>query len=382
MKKVLVLGSTGSIGESTLEVISNFPEKFKITGIVAGKNINKVSKQIKKFNIKFVGIKEKSDLKILKKEFPKVKFYAGEEIIEMVKENPADIVVAAIVGSAGLLPSYEALSSGKDLALANKEALVMAGKFFNEIAREKKKKIIPIDSEHSAIHQSLRAGKRREVKRLILTCSGGPFWKLPKEDFSKITLKDALKHPTWSMGKKITIDSSTLANKGLEVIEAHFLFGFKKEKIDVVIHPQSIIHSMVEFEDGFIILQMCPNDMKFPIQYALSFPERLKSPFNPLNLSNLNLNLFDVDTEKFPMLELAYLSLREKKGFPMVYSLSNEMAVYSFMEGKIKFLDIPDIVKESLEKFGNFEAASIYEIIQKEKELKLKIEEIIKKRKK
>ncbi|MEJ5166791.1 MAG: 1-deoxy-D-xylulose-5-phosphate reductoisomerase, partial [Thermoanaerobaculia bacterium] len=181
-------------------------------------------------------------------------------------------------------------------------------------------------------------------------------------------------------GKKITIDSATLANKGLEVIEAHFLFGFEGEKIDVVIHPQSIVHSMVEYRDGFIISQMCPNDMKFPIQYALSFPERLNSPFKPLNLLNLNLNFFPVDREKFPMLKLAYLSLKEKKGYPMVYSLSNEMAVYSFMEGKIGFLDIPKIVEESLEKLTNFELKSIYEIIEAEKELKLKIEDIIKKR--
>lgn len=382
MKKVLILGSTGSIGESTLEVISKFSEKFSLTGIVAGKNIRKLKEQIKKFNVKFVGIKDKKDLKDLKKQFLGVKFFAGEEINEMVKEVPSDIVVGAIVGSQGLLPSYEALKSGKDLALANKEALVMAGKFFGKIAKEKKKRIIPIDSEHSAIHQALRAGKKNEVKRLILTCSGGPFWKWEKKDFHKITLKDALKHPTWHMGKKITIDSATLANKGLEVIEAHFLFGFEAEKIDVVIHPQSIIHSMVEYKDGFIISQMCPNDMKFPIQYALSFPERLESPFKSLNLSNLNLNFYDVDKEKFEMLKLAYLSLKEKKGFPMVYSLSNEIAVYAFMEEKINFLDIPEIVKDCLEKFGNFEANSIYEIIEKEKELKIKIEEMIKKRKK
>lgn len=382
MKRILLLGSTGSIGESTLEVISKFPDKFNLTGIVAGKNIEKLKEQIKKFNVRYAGIKDKKDLKILKKEFPEVKFFAGEEIVQMVKEVPSDLVVGAIVGSSGLLPSYKALEEGKDLALANKEALVMAGKFFNKIAKEKRKRIIPIDSEHSAIHQALRAGKKREVKRLILTCSGGPFWKWEKKDFSKITLKDALKHPTWSMGKKITIDSATLANKGLEVIEAHFLFCFEGEKIDVVIHPQSIVHSMVEYRDGFIISQMCPNDMKFPIQYALSFPERLNSPFKPLNLLNLNLNFFSVDREKFPMLELAYFSLKEKKGYPMVYSLSNEMAVYSFMEGKIGFLDIPEIVEESLEKLGSFKLKSIYEIIEVEKELKLKIKEIIKKRSK
>ncbi|MEJ5167138.1 MAG: 1-deoxy-D-xylulose-5-phosphate reductoisomerase, partial [Thermoanaerobaculia bacterium] len=203
MKRILLLGSTGSIGESTLEVISKFRDKFNLTGIVAGKNIKKLKEQIKNFNVKYVGIRDKGDLKVLKKEFPEVKFFAGEEIMEMIKEVPSDIVVGAIVGSSGLLPSYKALEEGKDLALANKEALVMAGKFFNKMAKEKRKRIIPIDSEHSAIHQALRAGKKREVKRLILTCSGGPFWKWEKKDFSKITLKDALKHPTWSMGKKI-----------------------------------------------------------------------------------------------------------------------------------------------------------------------------------
>lgn len=383
MKKVLILGSTGSIGESTLEIISFLKDKFEITGVVGGKNIKKLSEQIKKFKIKNVGVKDKKDLKILKKEFPKVKFYAGEEeIVEMVKKTPSDIVVGAIVGSAGLYPSYAALESGKTLALANKESLVMAGEIFLKKAKELKKEIIPIDSEHSAIHQALRAGKKSEVKRLILTCSGGPFWKLEKENFKKIKLEDALKHPTWNMGKKITIDSATLANKGLEVIEAHYLFGFEENKISVVIHPQSIIHSMVEYRDGFIISQMCPNDMKFPIQYALTFPERFKSPLKPLNLSNLNLSFYDVDKEKFPMLNLAYESLKEKKGFPMIYSLSNELSVYAFIEGRISFINIPEIVEKCLEDFGAFEAESLEEIKEKEKELIPKINDIIKKRSK
>jgi len=383
MKKVFILGSTGSIGENTLEVISFFKDKFKITGVVAGKNIKKLSEQIRKFDIKIAGIKEKEDLKVLKKEFPKVKFYAGEEeIVEMVKNTPSDIVVGAIVGSKGLAPSFAAIESGKTLALANKESLVMAGEIFIKKAKEKKKEIIPIDSEHSAIHQALRAGKKSEVKRLILTCSGGPFFKLEKEKFKGIKLEDALKHPTWNMGKKITIDSATLANKGLEVIEAHFLFGFDESKIDVVIHPQSIIHSMVEYVDGFIISQMCPNDMKFPIQYALSYPKRIKSPFKSLNLYDLNLSFFSVEKEKFPMLDLAYKSLKEKNGYPIVYSLSNELSVYSFIEGKISFTEIPEIVKESLENFGGFKINSIDEILEKEKELTIKIRKIIKKRSK
>jgi 1-deoxy-D-xylulose-5-phosphate reductoisomerase len=383
MKKVFILGSTGSIGENTLEVISFFKDKFKITGVVAGKNIKKLSEQIRKFDIKIAGIKEKEDLKVLKKEFPKVKFYAGEEeIVEMVKNTPSDIVVGAIVGSKGLAPSFAAIESGKTLALANKESLVMAGEIFIKKAKEKKKEIIPIDSEHSAIHQALRAGKKSEVKRLILTCSGGPFFKLEKEKFKYIKLEDALKHPTWNMGKKITIDSATLANKGLEVIEAHFLFGFDESKIDVVIHPQSIIHSMVEYVDGFIISQMCPNDMKFPIQYALSYPKRIKSPFKSLNLYDLNLSFFSVEKEKFPMLDLAYKSLKEKNGYPIVYSLSNELSVYSFIEGKISFTEIPEIVEESLENFGGFKINSIDEILEKEKELTIKIRKIIKKRSK
>lgn len=383
MKKVLILGSTGSIGESTLEVISFFKDKFEVAGVVAGKNIKKLSEQIKKFNIKAAGIKDKKDLKILKKEFPKVKFFAGEEeIIEMVKTTPSDIVVAAIVGSSGLAPSYSALESGKTLALANKESLVMAGEIFTRKSKEVKKEIIPIDSEHSAIHQALRAGRKEEVKRLILTCSGGPFLKLEKEKFKEIKLEDALKHPTWNMGKKITIDSATLANKGLEVIEAHYLFGFDADKIDVIIHPQSLIHSMVEFKDGFIISQMCPNDMKFPIQYALSYPERLDSPFKGLNLYDLSLSFLKPHKEKFPMLELAYKSLKEKKGCPFVFSLSNELSVYAFIEGKISFTDIPEIVEESIETFGNFKVTSIEEVLEKEKELTIKIKDVIKKRSK
>lgn len=380
MKKVLILGSTGSIGQNTLEVISSFPQKFKISGIVAGKNIEKVSEQIKKFKINNVGVKDKNDLKILKKEFPKVKFFAGEEIIEMIKEVPSDIVVGAIVGSAGLLPSFKALENKKNLALANKEALVMAGELFIKKAKEVKRDIIPIDSEHSAIHQALRAGKKSEVKRLILTCSGGPFWKWDIKDFNKIKIEDALKHPTWNMGKKITIDSATLANKGLEVIEAHYLFGFSKDKIDVIIHPQSLIHSMVEYKDGFIISQMCPNDMKFPISYALSFPKRFQSKFARLNLIGLNLSFFGVDKNKFPMLSLAYKALEEKNGYPMVYSIANEVCVYSFLENKISFLDIPEIVKEALNLYGGFNLNSIEDIIEKENYLNFKIKELIKKR--
>lgn len=382
MKKVLILGSTGSIGQNTLEVISNFPEKFKISGIVAGKNIEKLSEQIKKSKINNVGIKDKNDLKILKKEFPKVKFFAGEEIIDMVREIPSDIVVGAIVGSAGLLPSFKALENKKDLALANKEALVMAGDLFIKKAKEVKKDIIPIDSEHCAIHQTLRAGKKSEVKRLILTCSGGPFFKWDVKDFHKIKVEDALKHPTWNMGKKITIDSATLANKGLEVIEAHYLFGFLKDKIDVIVHPQSLIHSMVEYKDGFIISQMCPNDMKFPIQYALSYPKRFQSKFAPLNLIGLNLSFFEVDKNKFPMLALAYKALEEKNGFPMVYSIANEICVYAFLENKISFLEISEIVEEAFNLYGGFNLKSIEEIIEKEKYLNLKIKELIKKRSK
>lgn len=382
MKKVLILGSTGSIGKNTLEVISNFPEKFKISGIVAGKNIKELSEQIKKFKIKNVGIKDKNDLKILKKEFPKVKFFAGEEIIDMIREVPSDIVVCAIVGSAGLFPSFKALENKKDLALANKEALVMAGDLFIKKAKEVKRNIIPIDSEHCAIHQALRAGEKSEVKRLILTCSGGPFWKWDIKDFHKIKVEDALKHPTWNMGKKITIDAATLANKGLEVIEAHYLFGFLKDKIDVIIHPQSLIHSMVEYRDGFIISQMCPNDMKFPIQYALSYPKRFQSKFNPLNLIGLNLSFFEVDKDKFPMLNLAYKALEEKNGLPIVYSIANEICVYSFLENKISFLDIPKIVKEALNLYGGFNLNSIEDIIEKENYLNLKIKELVKKRSK
>ncbi len=383
MKKIIILGSTGSIGQNALKVLSNFKDEFKVVGLVAGKNIDLLIKQIKEFNVKNVGIKDKRDLVYLKKIFPKVNFFGGEEeISKMVEEVKADLVVGAIVGFAGLMPCYKALESGKDLALANKEALVMAGNFFKKISKEKKKKIIPIDSEHSALHQALRAGKKNEVRRLILTASGGPFLNLDLKEFNKIKVEDALKHPTWIMGKKITIDSATLANKGLEVIEAHFLFDFPPEKIDVVIHPQSIIHSLVEYVDGFIISQLSINDMKYPIQYALTYPKRLKTPFKYLNLYNLNLSFFEPDFKKFPMLPLAYEALKEKKGLPAIYSLSNEISVYNFLEGKIKFMDIPKIVEDSMEKFYDFNPNSLEEIISKEKELRSKINEMVLKRRK
>lgn len=378
MKKILLLGSTGSIGENALKVIESFPLKFKLAGIIAGKNLKKIEEQILKYKIKNAGINDKEVANVLKKKFPDLRIFSGEdEILKMIDEIDFDLALSAIVGSAGLLPSYKIIEKGKNIALANKESLVMGGDFFIKKAKEKRVKIIPVDSEHCAIHQALRAGKKNEVKRIILTASGGPFWKKNLKELKNVKVKDALKHPTWKMGKKITIDSATMANKGLEVIEAHYLFGLPHEKIDVIIHPQSIIHSIVEFRDGFLIAQISPNDMKFPIQYALSFPERLPSPFKPLNLSKLNLNFFKVDFKKFPMLGLAYYCLKEKKGYPMVYSIANEICVYGFLEEKIKFLDIPKIVEASLERFGNINPGSVMEIKEIEKEIKEKIKGII-----
>jgi 1-deoxy-D-xylulose-5-phosphate reductoisomerase len=352
MKRLILLGSTGSIGVSTLDVVAHFKDEFSVAALVAGKNTERLIEQARRTGVKRVGVADREAAKAVKRALPKVKVFAGPDgIADLVAETEAEMVVAAIVGEAGLVPAFRGLETGKDLALANKEAMVMAGTLFNREAKRRKRRILPIDSEHCALHQCLRAGKKDEAEKLILTASGGPFLNKKASAFASITVEDALKHPTWSMGPKITIDSATLGNKALEVIEAHFLFGFPADAIDVVIHPQSQIHSMVAYRDGSVIAQVSPNDMKFPIQYALAWPRRLPSPFGRVAFPGMTLTFLPVDERKFPLLPLGYAALRRGGGYPMVFSLANELAVLEFLKGRIGFLDIAAVVERTLDRW-------------------------------
>ena len=356
-KKVLILGSTGSIGENTLKVIEKFPERFKVVGLVAGSNREKLQEQKEKFNVERTALYSEVSLEGIKK---------------LIDETDFDVAVCAISGSAGILPTYWAAEKGKRLALANKESLVCAGNFITEVARE----IIPVDSEHSAIFQCLVGEKKEEVDEIILTASGGAF--LNRENLEEVKPEEALKHPNWDMGKKVTVDSSTLMNKGLEVIEAYWLFGLPVERIKVVIHPQSIVHSLVRFRDNSLKAQLGVPDMRIPIAYALSYPERLllKGEELRLNLFGLNLTFLEPDTEKFPCLRLAYESLRMGYPYPIVLNAADEVAVDLFLKGKIRFTEIPELIEETLNRADFKPPEDIYEVAEidrKAKELSLEV---------
>jgi 1-deoxy-D-xylulose-5-phosphate reductoisomerase len=349
MKNVVVLGSTGSIGRNALSVLSDFTDRFSVFGLSSNVNIGLLRKQIKRFKPKKVVITDEESFRSFKEE-TEIEILLGlEGLKELCSDPEVDLVINALVGSVGLLPSFEAVESKKNLAIANKETLVMAGDLLIQKAKEKNVKILPIDSEHSAILQCLLTGKKNEVKRLILTASGGPFLKRKKEDLKNVKVKEALSHPTWEMGKKITVDSATLMNKGLEVIEAHWLFDMPVDRIRVLIHPQSIVHSMVEFVDGSLIAQMSIPDMRIPIQYALFYPERLPANNRPLDLTQIkSLTFEEPDQEKFPCLEICYQALQMGGTAPAVLNAANEMAVKAFLEEKLSFVEIHEIVKQTL----------------------------------
>jgi 1-deoxy-D-xylulose-5-phosphate reductoisomerase len=348
VKKVTILGSTGSIGTSALKVIDKFPERFEVVALATGSNVGLLSEQIRAYNPGIVGIYDNEAYKTLKSEFPSLKIVTGADgINEVASYAEADFILSAIVGSAGLAPTIEAVKTGKTIGLANKESLVMAGDHVNTLLNEHGAAVIPVDSEHSAIYQCLNGEDRRAVKNIVLTASGGPFVNRAKEDMNKITVGDALNHPNWSMGKKITIDSSTLMNKGLEVIEAYHLFGLEPEQIRVLIHPQSIVHSMVEYVDGSIIAQLSNPDMCGPISYALSYPGRLPDVIPTCDLGEIGtLTFMEPDTEKFPCLKHAYDALSAGGTMPAVLNAANEVAVTSFLEEKINFSLIPVIIEQ------------------------------------
>jgi len=355
MKKISILGSTGFIGTNTLKIISAFPERYKVVGLAAGSNVAKLSEQIKMYKPDVVSVTSPAlaeKLKTLLSPHTSLPIFVDQAgMIEVATYPEADLVVSAMVGSVGLLPTMAAIRSGKRLALANKETLVVAGKLVMEAARSYGVDIIPIDSEHSAIFQVLKGQRKEDVSRLILTASGGPFLNYDSKRLMNITPEEALKHPVWKMGKKITIDSATLMNKGLEVIEAHWLFNLPPEFIQVVIHPQSIIHSMVEYCDGSTLAQMSLPDMRLPISYALAYPERLKNDLPSLNLANLGkLTFFEPDFERFPSVRLAYQSLQEEASMCAVLNGANEVAVEAFLKKQISFSEISLVIQKSMDK--------------------------------
>ena len=349
MKTVVVLGSTGSIGRNALSVLSDFADRFNVFGLSTNTNIDLVKEQIRRFHPQMVAITDEKSFEAFQKTDEAKILFGMNGLKKLCSAPEVDLVINALVGSVGLVPSFEAIESKKDVAIANKETLVMAGGLLIQKAKERDVKILPIDSEHSAILQCLLTGKKDEVKRLILTASGGPFLKREKKDLKNIKVAEALSHPTWEMGKKITVDSATLMNKGLEVIEAHWLFDMPADKIRVVIHPQSIVHSMVEFVDGSLIAQMSIPDMRIPIQYALFYPERLPTNNRPLDLTQIkNLTFEEPDQEKFPCLEICYQALQMGGTAPAVLNAANEMAVKAFLEEKLSFVGIHEIVKQTL----------------------------------
>ncbi len=366
-KRLAILGSTGSIGRQSLDVVRHLKDDFEVVAIAANNNSAEFEKQIKEFSPRAVSLSSGDDIPSALKKGRK--FYGDESgLVEIARRPDVDIVVMAIVGTPGLLAAIEAIKCGKTIAIASKEILVAAGDIVMPLAKQHGALLLPLDSEHSAVFQCLQAltpypplpkgegcpkGGVREVKRIILTASGGPFRKLSKEQLKKVKAKDALKHPTWNMGAKITIDSATLMNKGLEVIEAHHLFGVPYEKIEVVIHPQSIIHSMVEFVDGSVLAQMGPPDMRLAIQYALTYPDRKPSQIKTLDFAALSGLTFEKpDNAKFPCLKIAYDTGKKGGVLPAVMSAANDAAVNAYLNAQIGFLDIPSLVLSAVKSFS------------------------------
>lgn len=371
MKEIAILGSTGSIGTQTLDVVRN-NQDIKVIALTAGSNIEKLEEQIREFHPKVVALWNEKSAKDLRKrvsDLP-VEVLAGMDgLISCATISDADIVVTAVVGMIGILPTIEAIKAGKDIALANKETLVTAGHIIMPLVKEYNVSLLPVDSEHSAIFQALNGENPKEVSRILLTASGGPFRGKKKKDLQNIQLEDALKHPNWLMGRKITIDSSTMVNKGLEVIEAKWLFDIDFEQIQVVIQPQSVIHSMVEFADGGVIAQLGTPDMRLPIQYALYYPERRPLPGDRLDFYKLaQLTFEEPDMETFKGLKLAYLVGKTGGSMPTVYNAANEYAVAKFLNKEIKYLEIIDMISYALDSHQYISDPSVQDILEIEQE--------------
>jgi len=353
VKGLSILGATGSVGTNVLRVVDAFPGRFTVVGLSAGDNVERLAEQVARHRPRVVSVRSAATRDALGRllDLGATRVVVGEEgAVEVATHPDAAVVVAATVGAVGLVPTYRALQAGKDVALANKETLVMAGELMVAQARARGGKLLPIDSEHCALHQCLDGRRPDEVRRLVLTASGGPFRTRARESFDRVTPAEALAHPTWSMGRKITIDSATLMNKGLEVIEARWLFGVNAERVEVLIHPQSVVHSMVEFVDGSVLAQLGVTDMRLPIQYALSYPERWEAAIPGIDFSRgLRLEFEAPDHERFPCLGLAYRALEGGGSLPAVLNAANEEAVAAFLDGRISFPAIPEAIREVMD---------------------------------
>ena len=379
MKTLSILGSTGSIGKSTLEVISGHRDRFKVAALAVRNNVGLLEEQIREFHPDVVAVYDEAAAETLKKKNLPVEILTGEQgMIEAATLSGVDTVVSAIVGSAGLVPTYEAIKAGKNIALATKEALVMAGNIIMSEAAERGVSILPVDSEHSAVFQCLDGSNMKEVEKIVLTASGGPFIRKSVEELVHVTPAEALNHPNWDMGKKISIDSATLMNKGLEVIEAYWLFNVPVEKIGVILHPQSIIHSMVKFIDGSVISQMSVPDMKGPISYALSYPERLGNVLPSLNLAEVGkLTFEEPDLHKYPSLALTYDALHAGGTMPCVLNAANEIAVEAFLNERIAFMDISRVVARTMAEHEVLKGETIEEVVGVSEWAKQKAEETV-----
>ncbi len=372
VKNLSILGSTGSIGRNVLEVVRMFPERFAVKALSAGHNIELLCEQVRSFKPDLAVVFDEKGARELRKMLPSgisvEIMFADDGYKAAAVHSSVDLVVSSMVGSAGLMPTLAALKEGKEVALANKETLVMAGDIVMGLAAEKGVSILPIDSEHSAIFQCISGQRKEDLSKILLTASGGPFLNMPKEGFEKITIKAALNHPTWQMGKKITIDSATLMNKGLEIIEARYLFGISQEKIEVLIHPQSIVHSMVSYKDGSVIAQLGLPDMKCAIAYAMSYPDRLDLQQPAPDFAGLgSLTFENPDFEKFPCLALAFAACKEGKTLPAVLNAANEIAVQAFLDERISFVKIPDIISTVMDKHKVVDNSNLSDIIQADK---------------
>jgi 1-deoxy-D-xylulose-5-phosphate reductoisomerase len=368
MKKIVILGSTGSIGTQTLDIVARHPDRFQVVGLAAGKNVRLVEEQIRKFRPRRVSVAGADEAKALRATFAKegVEILQGDEGNCVVAGSPeADFVVSAIVGAAGLKPTMIAIDAGKTVALANKESLVIAGEVMTRKAREKNVPLIPIDSEHSAIFQALAGNRREDVRRIVLTASGGPFFQRSKESLATVTVDEALKHPNWNMGPKITVDSATLMNKGLEVIEATWFFDVPAAKVDVHVHPQSIVHSFVEYVDGSVIAQLGVPDMRCAISYAMAYPERVESGVASLDLVKIgHLSFFPPDPDKFPALRLAFAAAQAGQTMPAVLNAANEVAVARFLNREVGFTDIPALVERTMERHKPFPLKTLEDVLE------------------
>jgi 1-deoxy-D-xylulose-5-phosphate reductoisomerase len=381
MKHIVLLGSTGSIGRSTLEIVKQFSDRYKVVGLAAGSNLKLLREQVEYFKPDIVSVKEGLAAQFQEMLPPgmKVEIVSGPDGLEHIATLPqGEMVVSALVGSVGLVPTLAAIRAGKDIALSNKECLVMAGEVMMKEVMKRGVRVLPIDSEHSAIYQCLMGHRKADLGRIILTASGGPFLNYPYEKMDQITPEMALAHPNWQMGKKVSIDSATLMNKGLEVIEAHFLFDVPVDKIEICIHPQSIIHSLIEYIDGSLIAQLSCPDMKIPIAYALSYPERLQIAVSHLNLFTMGtLALVPPDRKKFPALDLAYQAINEGGGLPVVLNAANEVSVEAFLERRVRFIQIPEMIERVMNEFVKRRLDTIEGILEIDQWARMKAKKLI-----